>query len=76
MWEHKAVPPCPCTPDCPDRRALCFSTCEAYREYEVSRNAAYETRAKVRRQTDDAMADLKRTAVKSLRERAKRGRRR
>lgn len=73
--EHITCVPCPCTPDCLDRRALCFSTCEAYREYELSRTASYENRAKVRRQTDDAMAGLKRTAVKSLRERAKRGRR-
>lgn len=73
--EHITCVPCPCLPDCPDRRALCFSTCEAYRKYEVSRTAAYENREKVRRQTDDAMAGLKRTAVKSLRERAKRGRR-
>ena len=44
MMEHHVTIPCPCTPDCPDRRALCFAVCKPYLEYEKSRNAGYEVR--------------------------------
>lgn len=74
--EHHVTIPCPCTPDCPDRRALCFSACKPYLEYEKSRNAGYKVRKEQKRATDDAYAGIKKAISKARRERLAHGKRR
>ncbi len=74
--EHHVTIPCPCTPDCTDRRALCFSACKPYLEYEKSRNAGYEVRKEQKRATDDAYAGIKKATDRARRAKLAHGRRR
>lgn len=68
MWEHKTVPPCPCTPDCPDRSAECMLHCpHGYAEYRAARDAAYAQKAKAAEVSRDASAGRRRAAVKKAR---------
>ena len=76
MQEYPVTPQSPCTPDCPDRRALCFSACKPYLAYEKSRNAGYEVRKEQKRATNDAYAGIKKAISKARREKLAHGKRR
>lgn len=76
MMEHHVTIPCPCTPDCLDRRALCFAACKPYLEYEKSRNAGYEVRKKCKQEMNDAYAGIKKTTDRARRAKLAHGKRR
>lgn len=68
MWEHKTVPPCPCTPGCPDRSAECMLHCpHGYAEYRAARDAAYAQKAKAAEVSRDASAGRRKASVKKAR---------
>lgn len=76
MLEHHVTISCPCTPDCPDRRALCFAACKPYLEYEKSRNAGYEVRKKCKQEMNDAYAGIKKVTDRARRAKLAHGKRR
>lgn len=68
MWEHKAVPPCPCTPDCPDRSGECMLHCShGYAEYRAARDAAYDQKVKAAEASHCASAGKRKASVKKAR---------
>ena len=67
MWEHKAVPPCPCTPDCRERHAGCHVACERYQPYRRAKEAAYRQRQADARAALDATAGKRKAAAKRFR---------
>lgn len=68
MMERHVTIPCPCTPDCPDRHALCFSVCKPYLEYDV--------RKKCKQAQNDAYAGIKKTTDRARRAKLAHGKRR
>ena len=67
MWEHKAVPPCPCTPDCRERQAGCHGACERYQPYQAAKEAEYQQRQANARAALDATAGKRKAAAKRFR---------
>ena len=68
MWEHKTVPPCPCTPDCPDRSAECMLHCpHGYAEYRAARDKVYAALAAAAEASRDASAGKRKASVKKAR---------
>ena len=68
MWEHKTVPPCPCTPDCPDRSAECMLHCShGYAEYRAARDKVYAARAAAAETSRIASAGKRKASEKKAR---------
>lgn len=61
-------PVCPCEPNCPDRGEACQLTCQhGFAQYMAERNAQYEERARMKRESTDATAGVRRARTKLAR---------
>ena len=74
-YPDKTRPVCPCVPDCPNRKAECRVTCEAFRQYDAERLRRDE-RLKAEINAKAAIVDYSIQAVRKSKSRARRLRKR
>lgn len=72
-----ALPPSPCTQDCPDRSGTCRLNCpHGYEDYIAKRKKVYAARQLRRKHLDDANAGIQKAVDKARREKLAHGKRR